>query len=96
MAVLSAILSLGMKNDDFFVTPSYILEKLYTNNLLMIFNSRLHIERGRNGRPSEDPSFASFSKPSASMTIGSSYGSRIVNNVQTDDNFIDMKGLVKV
>ena len=96
MAVLSAILSLRLTQDDFFVTPSYILAKLYTNNLLMIFNSRLHIEHGRNGRPSEDASFASFSKSSTTMTIGSSYGSKIANNVQTDENFIAMKGFAKV
>jgi hypothetical protein len=96
VAVLTAGLALGFKDNDFFVTPSYILAKLYTNNLLVIFNSRLHIEHGRNGRPAEDSGYASFanSSYSAATSIGSRFqvASRVPNNVQNDDNFIALKG----
>jgi hypothetical protein len=83
MAVLTAIMFLSFKQDDYFVTPSYVLAKLYTNNLLMIFNSRLSIEEGRNGWPSEDRS-VSYAIPSTSSSLGSS---EISSNVQTDEKF---------
>jgi hypothetical protein len=73
-----------LKQDDFFVTPSYVLAKLYTNNLLMIFNSRLRIDHGRNGRPAEDFSFASFAVAPTSFALGSP---NISSSVQTDDKF---------
>ena len=82
VAVLAVILSLWLKQNDFFVTPTFVLAKLYTNNLLMIFDSRIRIERGRNGWPSDDPSLVSFAIPSNSLALGSL---KISNNVQTDE-----------
>jgi hypothetical protein len=82
-AVVTAIMVLILKQDDFYVTPSYVLAKLYTNNLLMIFNSRLRIDHSRNGRPAEDPSFASFAARPNSLALGSF---NISSNVQTDSN----------
>jgi hypothetical protein len=84
VAVLAVILSLWLKQDDFFVTPTFVLAKLYTNNALMIFNSCLRIEHGRNGWPSEDLSLVSFAIPSTSLALGSL---KISNNVQTDERF---------
>jgi hypothetical protein len=72
-----------LKQDVFFVTPSHVLAKLYTNNLLMIFNSRLRIDHGRKGWPSGGPSFVSFAVPSTSLALVSS---KVSNNVQTDDS----------
>jgi hypothetical protein len=84
MAGLIAVLFLVFKQDIYFVIPAYGLSKLYVNNLLLIFNSRLRIGRSRSVRPCEDPSFVSFATPSTSFALANS---KISHNVQTDQKF---------
>jgi hypothetical protein len=53
MAIITAGLFLALPTLNYFVAPSYVLGKLYVNNLMMIFNSRMHIVGSRNGSPTE-------------------------------------------
>ena len=43
IAVVDAILFLGFRDSDYHITPALILAKLYSNTLLVKFNSRITI-----------------------------------------------------
>ncbi|KAH8833921.1 hypothetical protein DL96DRAFT_1755894 [Flagelloscypha sp. PMI_526] len=47
MAVITAALDIGIQNRNYFVPPSWVLGKLYANNLLVIMNSRIQISGSR-------------------------------------------------
>jgi hypothetical protein len=61
-------LVLGKPNDDFFVSPSYVLAKLYSNNFLMILNSRFRIMGGRDTSNLTDPSMEVLSMTTHTRT----------------------------
>ena len=69
VAVLDAGMALGFPNADFFVTPSYVLGKIYVNNFVMILNSRMHITHGRNSMASPDASLAVLSNFNPTLTV---------------------------
>jgi hypothetical protein len=49
-------LVIGTPGEDFFLSPTYVLSKLYSNNFLMILNSRFRIIGSRDSSSSTDPS----------------------------------------
>ncbi|KAJ7159789.1 hypothetical protein C8R46DRAFT_1001993 [Mycena filopes] len=51
VAVVNLVLFLAFPHNSYYTTPGGILPKLYANTILVIFNSRIQIVGGRNGRP---------------------------------------------
>ena len=85
-------LFLGKPNDDFFVSPSYVLAKLYSNNFLMILNSRFKVIGGRNISSSTDPSMEVLS-----MTVRARTGTSVPNfQAESAHERRDTRGVVHI
>jgi hypothetical protein len=86
-------LVLGTPNDDFFVSPSYVLAKLYSNNFLMILNSRFQIVGGRDITDSADPTMELLS----TVTFRGRTGPSVPNfRVESANGRQDIRGGVHI
>jgi len=47
-AIVEVVLFFRVSQTGYFLTPAFVLGKLYSNSMMMLFNSRLHIASGRN------------------------------------------------
>jgi hypothetical protein len=47
MAIIDAVMGLAFPTKTYFLPPSHVLAKLYSNNFLMILNNRLRVVNGR-------------------------------------------------